>query len=188
MVTGPNENAPIETIREYIQEDSEDQNFEELGLDARLVRALLKKGIEKPTPIQHVAIPLILEGKDVVARAKTGSGKTLAYLLPLLQKLFTSNSDRKKLAPNVFVLVPSRELCQQVHSFCILILNIFCYKNGSIVYQFLYISCFCFNVSFQIYVEVKSLLELCRVQLKVVQLNSNMLATDLVGYLLLLLL
>ncbi|KAK2403106.1 DEAD-box ATP-dependent RNA helicase [Trifolium repens] len=143
MVTGTNENAPKETIREHIQEESEDQNFEELGLDARLVRALLKKGIEKPTPIQHVAIPLILEGKDVVARAKTGSGKTLAYLLPLLQKLFTSNSDRKKLAPNVFVLVPSRELCQQI------------------------------------YVEVKSLLELCRVQLKVVQLNSNMLATDL---------
>jgi len=51
----------------------------------------------------------------VVARAKTGSGKTLAYLLPLLQKLFTANSDRKKLAPNAFVLVPTRELSQQVH-------------------------------------------------------------------------
>ncbi|CAJ2628719.1 unnamed protein product [Trifolium pratense] len=144
MVTGTNETAPKETTRgEHTQEESEDQTFEQLGLDARLVRALQKKGIEKPTPIQHVAIPLILEGKDVVARAKTGSGKTLAYLLPLLQKLFTSNGDRKKLAPNVFVLVPSRELCQQI------------------------------------YVEVKSLLELCRVQLKVVQLNSNMLATDL---------
>lgn len=79
----------------------------------------------------------------MVARAKTGSGKTLAYLLPLLQKLFTANSDRKKLAPNAFVLVPTRELSQQV------------------------------------YAEVKSLVELCRVQLKVVQLNSNMLANDL---------
>jgi len=56
------------------------------------------------------------EGKDVVARAKTGSGKTLAYLLPLLQKLFTVSADRKKLAPNAFVLVPTRELCQQVPS------------------------------------------------------------------------
>ncbi|XP_004495716.1 DEAD-box ATP-dependent RNA helicase 16 [Cicer arietinum] len=138
-----NENTQKETVREYIEAEGEDRSFEELGLDARLVRALLKKRIEKPTPIQHVAIPLILEGKDVVARAKTGSGKTLAYLLPLLQKLFTANPDRKKLAPNVFILAPSRELCQQI------------------------------------YVEVKSLLELCRVQLKVVQLNSNMLATDL---------
>lgn len=143
MAAGATVNAN-ETTREHTeQEVDEDRSFEELGLDARLVRALLKKRIEKPTPIQHVAIPLILEGKDVVARAKTGSGKTFAYLLPLLQKLFTPNVDRKKLAPNVFVLAPSRELCQQI------------------------------------YVEVKSLLELCKVPLKVVQLNSNMLATDL---------
>ncbi|KAK7285362.1 hypothetical protein RJT34_20131 [Clitoria ternatea] len=129
-----------ETVHEF---EDEDQSFEELGLDARLVRALLKKRIQKPTPIQRVAIPLILEGKDVVARAKTGSGKTFAYLLPLLQKLFTGNVDRKKLAPNAFILVPTRELCQQV------------------------------------YAEVLSLVESCKVQLKVVQLNSNMLANDL---------
>ncbi|KAL2994007.1 hypothetical protein AAZX31_10G143500 [Glycine max] len=135
------EDTPKETVHK--EEEEEDQSFEELGVDARLLRALIKKRIEKPTPIQRVAIPLILEGKDVVARAKTGSGKTLAYLLPLLQKLFTANSDRKKLAPNAFVLVPTRELSQQV------------------------------------YAEVKSLVELCRVQLKVVQLNSNMLANDL---------
>lgn len=51
----------------------------------------------------------------MVARAKTGSGKTLAYLLPLLQKLFSADSvSKKKLAPSAFILVPSRELCQQV--------------------------------------------------------------------------
>lgn len=52
----------------------------------------------------------------MVARAKTGSGKTFAYLLPLLQKLFSlSVSDAKNcLAPSSFVLVPTRELCQQV--------------------------------------------------------------------------
>ncbi|BAT95067.1 hypothetical protein LR48_Vigan02g167500 [Vigna angularis] len=134
-----------ETVHEEQEkeEEADNQSFEELGLDARLLRALQKKEIEKPTPIQAVAIPLILEGKDVVARAKTGSGKTLAYLLPLLQKLFIVSADRKKLAPNAFVLVPTRELCQQV------------------------------------YAEVLSLVELCRVQLKVVQLNSNMLANDL---------
>lgn len=56
-----NENTPKETVREYgEEEEGEDQSFEELGLDSRLVHALLKKGIEKPTPIQRVAIPLIL--------------------------------------------------------------------------------------------------------------------------------
>ncbi|XP_047312014.1 DEAD-box ATP-dependent RNA helicase 16 [Impatiens glandulifera] len=96
--------------------DEEDKNFEELGIEPRLVRALTKKGIEKPTPIQQVAIPLILEGKDVVARAKTGSGKTLAYLLPMLQKIFSNTVEEKRLAPTAFVLVPTRELCQQVYS------------------------------------------------------------------------
>lgn len=50
----------------------------------------------------------------MVARAKTGSGKTFAYLVPLLQKLFADFGSRTKLAPSAFVLVPTRELCQQV--------------------------------------------------------------------------
>ncbi|GAB2279589.1 DEAD-box ATP-dependent RNA helicase 16 [Dionaea muscipula] len=121
----------------------EDQSFEDLGLNPRLLRALLKKGIHKPTPIQRVAIPLILQGKDVVARAKTGSGKTFAYLLPLLQKLFSESDSKKNLSLSSFVLVPTRELCQQV------------------------------------YVEIMSLIELCRVSLKVVQLTSAMSPSDL---------
>lgn len=56
----------------------------------------------------------IQEGKDVVARAKTGSGKTFAYLLPLLQKLFAASSTTTKSAPSAIVLVPTRELSQQV--------------------------------------------------------------------------
>ncbi|XP_065867435.1 DEAD-box ATP-dependent RNA helicase 16 isoform X2 [Euphorbia lathyris] len=106
-------------MREGDSEDEEQKNtFEELGLDPRLIRALSKReiSITQPTPIQQVAIPLILEGKDVVARAKTGSGKTLAYLLPLLQKLFSDSGSKKKLAPSAFILVPTRELCQQVHT------------------------------------------------------------------------
>lgn len=128
------------------EEDDEAQSFEELGLDPRLIRALNKKeiSIAEPTPIQRAAIPLILQGKDVVARAKTGSGKTLAYLLPLLQKLLsTADSNRKKLSPSAFILVPSGELCQQV------------------------------------YKEVSSLIDSCKAQLKVVQLTSNMPASDL---------
>lgn len=129
-----------EIQKEEIELDDDNKSFEDLSLDPRLLRALIKKGIQKPTPIQQVAIPLILEGKDVVARAKTGSGKTFAYLLPLLQKLFSlSVSDAKNcLAPSSFVLVPTRELCQQVYS------------------------------------EVTSIIELCRAQLKVVQLTSSM--------------
>jgi ATP-dependent RNA helicase DDX56/DBP9 len=56
------------------------------------------------------------EGKDVVAKAKTGSGKTFAYLLPLLHELLKLSSEGRirKSAPNALVLVPTRELCQQV--------------------------------------------------------------------------
>lgn len=104
----------MNTEQDDDQEDAE-LTFEDLGLEPRLIRALSKKDVTKPTPIQREAIPLILEGKDVVARAKTGSGKTFAYLLPMLQKLFADGGARKS-APGVFILVPSRELCQQVHS------------------------------------------------------------------------
>ncbi|KAL0543167.1 hypothetical protein IC582_018256 [Cucumis melo] len=137
------EKVPKVVEHEEGKEEEEDElSFEELGLDPRLVRALIKKEIQKPTPIQHVAIPLILEGKDVVARAKTGSGKTFAYLLPLLQKLFTDSSTKKS-GPSAVVLVPTRELSQQV------------------------------------YKEISSLIETCRVQVKVAQLTSSMSHSDL---------
>ncbi|KAJ4846310.1 DEAD-box ATP-dependent RNA helicase 16 [Turnera subulata] len=100
-----------------VEGEDEEKSFEELGLDPRLIRALNKKdtSFSNPTPIQRKAIPLILEGKDVVARAKTGSGKTLAYLLPLLQKLLSDSGSKRKTAPSAFILVPSGELCQQVY-------------------------------------------------------------------------
>ncbi|GMY11966.1 DEAD-box ATP-dependent RNA helicase 16 [Fagus crenata] len=110
-----------ETVEKVIaskeeEEEEEEKSFGDIGLDPILIRALNKKGLEKPTPIQQVAIPLILEGKDVVARAKTGSGKTFAYLLPMLQKLFTNSGSKNKPAPSAFVLVPTRELSQQVYT------------------------------------------------------------------------
>jgi ATP-dependent RNA helicase DDX56/DBP9 len=93
-------------------DDDDDVGFEDMGLDARLLRALAKKGLAQPTPIQVKAVPLILEGKDVVARARTGSGKTLAYLLPMVHKLLADGGSKK--GPSAVVLVPTRELCQQV--------------------------------------------------------------------------
>lgn len=77
-------------------------------LDARLLRAIQDLKFSTPTMIQDVAIPLALEGKDILARAKTGSGKTLAYLLPILQKII-SYPDSLSL-----ILVPTKELAAQV--------------------------------------------------------------------------
>lgn len=87
-------------------------SFQDTGLDHRILRALAKQGLTAPTPVQAAAIPAALEGKDVVARARTGSGKTLAYLLPALQRIVASSSSRQPW--QVLVLVPTRELCDQV--------------------------------------------------------------------------
>jgi ATP-dependent RNA helicase DDX56/DBP9 len=88
---------------------------QEYGLDKRLVKACKKAGWLAPTLVQQSAIPLILQGKDVLCRARTGAGKTAAYLLPLLQKIL----DRKQggsteAAVRALVLVPTNELCEQV--------------------------------------------------------------------------
>ena len=66
---------------------SSEPTFADLGLDPRLVQAIAKEKFEKPTLVQRIAIPLALDGQDVLAKAKTGSGKTLAYILPVLQSI-----------------------------------------------------------------------------------------------------
>ena len=83
--------------------------FDTLGVSAHLVAALQKLNITTATPIQKQSIPLLLEGKDILASAQTGTGKTIAYLLPILQGLLSSNDDSTAL-----VLVPTRELAVQV--------------------------------------------------------------------------
>ncbi|MCW4454322.1 DEAD/DEAH box helicase [Flavobacterium sp. MXW15] len=92
-------------------------SFESLGLAPFLLRALAEQGYENPTPIQEQAIPLALDGHDLLAGAQTGTGKTAAFGLPLLQHLGTSpqpvgNGPRK---PRALVLAPTRELATQVH-------------------------------------------------------------------------
>jgi superfamily II DNA/RNA helicase len=88
--------------------------FAELGLDARLVRALAARDISEPFAIQARALPDALAGRDVLGRAQTGSGKTLAFGLPLLTRLAATTSQRHDKAPRGLVLVPTRELAQQV--------------------------------------------------------------------------
>ena len=86
--------------------------FDAAGLDPRLLRALSKRGFDKATPVQAECIPQALEGRDIVARARTGSGKTLAYLLPAMHKILTGG--KGKAGWQAVVLVPTRELCEQV--------------------------------------------------------------------------
>ncbi len=85
--------------------------FDDLDLRPELQRALTALGFEEPTPIQQAAIPVLLEGGDVVGRAATGTGKTAAFALPILQLL--AEGARPK-APVALVLVPTRELALQV--------------------------------------------------------------------------
>src|SRR3984885_4431303 len=88
--------------------------FAELGLDARLVRALAARDIREPFAIQARALPDALAGRDVLGRAQTGSGKTLAFGLPLLTRLAATTGQRRDKATRGLVLVPTRELAQQV--------------------------------------------------------------------------
>jgi ATP-dependent RNA helicase RhlE len=77
-----------------------------------LLQAVTELGYANPTPIQERAIPLVLEGRDLMAAAQTGTGKTAAFALPILERLMRSPSSRR--SPRVLVLVPTRELATQV--------------------------------------------------------------------------
>ncbi|HAV13242.1 MAG TPA: RNA helicase [Opitutae bacterium] len=88
-------------------------SFSHLGLNPLFSEALASADYAEPTPIQQKAIPAILRGEDVLGIAKTGSGKTAAYVLPILQQLEgTLVSPHRE--PTVLVLVPTRELADQV--------------------------------------------------------------------------
>lgn len=87
----------------------EELRFEELGLQDALMRAVADMGFEAASPIQAQAIPVELEGRDVIGQAQTGTGKTAAFSLPLLQKIDPKNKKLQSL-----ILCPTRELAIQV--------------------------------------------------------------------------
>ncbi len=90
-------------------------SFESLGLRTELLRAVSEKGYSKPSPIQLQAIPLILEGRDIMGGAQTGTGKTAGFTLPMLQRLMSSNNSTNGRRPiRALVLTPTRELAAQV--------------------------------------------------------------------------
>ena len=86
--------------------------FEDLSIDPRCLKILTSQKILEPTPVQEKAIPVALEGRDVLAIAQTGTGKTLAFGLPSLTRL----ADSKSKHCQMLVLTPTRELAVQVHS------------------------------------------------------------------------
>jgi len=87
--------------------------FDKLALHPSILKALADSGYSAPTPIQAQAIPLALEGRDLMASAQTGTGKTAAFVLPTLQRL-TAPSTGHGRGPRVLVLTPTRELANQV--------------------------------------------------------------------------
>ena len=102
----------------------EEATFKSLGLDTRILQGIAKLGFAHPTAVQAKAVPLALEGRDILARAKTGSGKTAAYLLPVLQSILRRKESGgggggggggNAVGPSALLLVPTRELAHQVH-------------------------------------------------------------------------
>ena len=89
-------------------------SFVSLGLIDPLVRTLSALGYQAPTPVQAQAIPAVLAGRDVMAAAQTGTGKTAGFALPILQKL-TLEGQATPNTVRALVLVPTRELAEQVH-------------------------------------------------------------------------
>ncbi|NQW59348.1 DEAD/DEAH box helicase, partial [bacterium] len=90
-------------------------SFAQLGLHSALVEYLNHAGITTPFPIQEATIPDAIAGRDVLGRGRTGSGKTLAFALPLLTRLAESNRRRQPNKPRALILVPTRELANQVN-------------------------------------------------------------------------
>lgn len=86
-------------------------SFSSLNLVAPLLQTLTQLGYHQPTPIQQQAIPLILQGQDILASAQTGTGKTAAFALPIIQQLLEQPAAK---APRALILVPTRELARQV--------------------------------------------------------------------------
>ena len=90
-------------------------SFETLGLGIDLLKSIKESGYSEPTPIQASAIPLIIEGKDLIGIAQTGTGKTAAFTLPMLERLRRKTRNEDCCRTRALVLSPTRELVVQIH-------------------------------------------------------------------------
>ena len=103
-------------VTEVVEIFNPQNQFSDFAIDARLKSNIISKGYTLPTPIQDRAIPHILRGEDVVGIANTGTGKTAAFLVPLINKILTSNPSSAKASAGarMLVMVPTRELAMQI--------------------------------------------------------------------------
>ncbi|KAJ4022055.1 ATP-dependent DNA/RNA helicase [Fusarium irregulare] len=104
----------VEKSTEPAQKQEEETSFVDLGLDPRLLQAIAQQKFAKPTLVQRKAIPLALNGQDVLAKADCGSGKTAAYVLPLLSSILKRKATDSTAFTTGLILVPTRELADQV--------------------------------------------------------------------------
>lgn len=107
QITQQIESQQAEAQKEEMQSQQR-MRYEDAHIDDRILRAVKEMGFEVMTPIQEQAIPVLLEGKDVIGQAQTGTGKTAAFAIPMIQRI---NADIKR--PQGIILCPTRELAMQ---------------------------------------------------------------------------
>ncbi|KAI4902954.1 hypothetical protein NFI96_020603 [Prochilodus magdalenae] len=103
-----------EMVRAQNKKKKKSGGFQSMGLSYPVYKGVIKKGYKVPTPIQRKTIPVILNGKDVVAMARTGSGKTAAFLVPMFEKL---KAPQAQTGARALILTPTRELALQTMKF-----------------------------------------------------------------------
>uniref|UniRef100_A0A669D9A3 ATP-dependent RNA helicase DDX54 n=1 Tax=Oreochromis niloticus TaxID=8128 RepID=A0A669D9A3_ORENI len=103
-----------ELVRAQNKKKKKSGGFQSMGLSYPVFKGVMKKGYKIPTPIQRKTVPVILDGKDVVAMARTGSGKTAAFLIPMFEKL---KAPQAQTGARALILTPTRELALQTMKF-----------------------------------------------------------------------
>uniref|UniRef100_A0A8C5DMZ4 RNA helicase n=1 Tax=Gouania willdenowi TaxID=441366 RepID=A0A8C5DMZ4_GOUWI len=103
-----------ELVRAQNKKKKKSGGFQSMGLSYPVYKGVMKKGYKVPTPIQRKTIPVILDGKDIVAMARTGSGKTAAFLVPMFEKL---KAPQAQMGARALILTPTRELALQTMKF-----------------------------------------------------------------------
>ncbi|KAK6196859.1 Structural maintenance of chromosomes protein 3 [Pestalotiopsis sp. IQ-011] len=107
--------APSVEVAEA-EADKKEPSFADFNLEPRLLQAIASQRFKAPTNVQQKTIPLALEGRDIIAKARTGSGKTAAYVLPVLEALLKKKKQDSTPSTAALFLVPTRELADQVTS------------------------------------------------------------------------
>ncbi|XP_040053994.2 ATP-dependent RNA helicase DDX54 [Gasterosteus aculeatus] len=101
-------------VRAQNKKKKKSGGFQSMGLSYPVYKGIMKKGYKVPTPIQRKTVPVILDGKDIVAMARTGSGKTAAFLVPMFEKL---KAPQAQSGARALILTPTRELALQTMKF-----------------------------------------------------------------------